>query len=373
MEPKVNTSAGPETATQTVSRITDALNNPTPTSSASSSDTAIFNALQSSLLASSDLVSSSDSGIEKAISGAVSNIKDSQAASAQRIQNEAASQSANIQRTGLINQTDAIEGRRGFATQTAVLRNILNTTNQELKDLESRKQDLLMQGEAEAASQISQLQVQSLQLAQEAKQNAVNNMINLSNSMFNFKRLQMDQEQQNRDNALGTIATLNDIGTLTSSDPQTLRNLEKAAGLPGGTLSNIPDVPTDYEIRQVGSSLLAVDPKDPTNLKVIYTAPTKAGTVSTLSIEDTQSLGLPMSLAGLSEEEVINSLGDSSAPDWYRKAEEATQLQSLETSSLNTQWNQFRATLLSRTAVPKQKEEESLVDQLLAAKKSGAL
>lgn len=341
----------------------------------SAQDQAIFGALQSSLLDSADLVSSSDSGIESAINRAIGTAKETQQSQAARTNTAAREQAANIQRSGLIQQTDAVEGRRGFATQTAVLRNILNTTNQELKDLETRRQDLLATGESELASQVAGLQVQSLQLAQEAKQNAVNNMINLSNSMFNFRRLQMDEQQQATDNALSRIATLNDIGTLTSSDPETLRNLEKAADLPSGTLSNIPDVPPEYEIRQVGNSLLAVDPADPTGVKVIYTAPPKVGSgkVDTLSIKDTQDLGLPLSLSGLSEADVINSLESPVAPEWYREAQEATRLQSIVPESLNTEWNAFRGNLLQRTSVPEPEEDDSLVNQLIKAKQSGAL
>jgi len=346
------------------------LNNLEPGGSAQ--DQAIFSALQSSLLDSADLVSSSDSGIESAIKKSIAGVRDARDANASRIQNEAAQQAANIQRTGLIQQTDAVEGRRGFATQTAVLRNILNTTNQELKDLDTRKQDLLMQGEAEAASQISSLQLESLQQAQTAKQNAINNMINLSNSMFNFRRLQMDEEQQQQDNALSRIATLQDIGTLQNTDPETLGNLEKAAGLPSGTLSNIPEVPKDYEIRQVGSSLLAVDPADPSGVKVIYTSPTKPTRVSTLSIQDTQDLGLPMAIAGLSEADVINSLESNSAPEWYREAEEATRQQSIDPSSLDSEWNQFRAGLLRRTSIPED-GDESLADLIVNAKAAGQL
>lgn len=358
MEPKVQTSAGPETATQTVSRIKDALANPT-SSPASSFDDSFFSTLQNTLLQNADLVSSGDSNIESAIGSAVSRINEGQAAQANRINSEAAEQSRSIQRSGLIQQTDAVEGRRGFATQTAVLRNILNTTNQELKDLETRRQDLLQSGEAEAASQIAQLQVQSLQLAQQAKQNAVSNMINLSNNMFNFRRLQMDEEQTQRDNALQTISTLQNIGTLRGSDPETLRNLERAGGLPGGTLSNIPDVPAEYEIRQVGSSLLAVDPADPTNVKVIYSSPASGGSGNVLSIKETQDLGLPLSLAGMSENELIESLGSENPPSWFIQANRelfVSDNQTLDPNQNNSEWIQFKTNLLNRTAVP---DEES--------------
>lgn len=362
MEPTVNTSAGPETATQTVSRIKDALANPT-TSGTSSFDNSFFTSLQNTLLKNADLVSSGDSNIETAIGSAIDRINQGQAAQANRINSEAAEQSRNIQRSGLIQQTNAVEGRRGFATQTAVLRNILNTTNQELKDLETRRQDLLASGEAEAASQVAQLQVQSLQLAQQAKQNAVSNMINLSNNMFDFRRLQMDEEQQRRDNALETISTLQSIGTLQGSDPETLRNLERSGGLPSGTLSNIPDVPAEYEIRKVGSALLAIDPADPTNVKVIYSGGT-GGAVDSLSIKDTQDLGLPISIAGLTEQEVIESLADSEPPQWFTEAENATNLQSIHPSTLTEKWNEYRANLLQRTAVP-ENEELDPVEQLL--------
>ena len=343
------------------------------TDNQSSQDSAIFSALENTVLNNADLVSSSDSGIDTAIGSAVENIQKSQKASAGRIETEAASQARNIQRTGLISQTGAVEGRRGFATQTAVLRDIMNTTAQELKDLDARRQDLLATGEAEAASQIATLQVQSIQLAQQAKQNAVSNMIQASNSMFNFRKLQNTEEQNARENALNTISTLQNIGTLKNADPETLSNLEESAGLPAGTLSDIPEVPEEFEIRQVGSSLIAVDPTDPTNMEIVYTAPKSTKPVDTLSIKETQELGLPVSLAGLTEEDVVTSLKEKTPPQWFREAEEATSLQSLPDRSLSKEWDNFRSNLMKRTAVPDTDGELSFVEQLILAKEGGSL
>ena len=345
---------------------------------ASTQDKAIYKALESTLKSSSDLVSSADSGIETAISSAIQGVNSSRDAQADRINSTADEQSRSIQRSGLIKQTDAVEGRRGFATQTAVLRDVLNTTNQELKDLETRRHDLLATGESEAASQVAQLQVQSMQLAQEAKQNAISNMIQSSNQMFNFRRLQMDEEQQKRENAVSTIATLNDIGTLKNSDAETLRNLEKAGGLPAGTLSDIPDIPAEYEIRQVGKSLIAVDPTNPTDMQVLYSDSSGgSGGADTLSLSDTQKLGLPISLAGLTEGEVVTSLASSDVPDWYRVAEGSVQGiidQATGSGKLVKDWNNFRTTLLNRTAVPKEEDEESsIIDDIIKAKTSGTI
>lgn len=324
-------------------------------SGASGSRDPISSALEKTLLANAELISSSNSGIENAIGRAIQGIRGSQEASASRINNDINQQQQSVLRTGLIQQTDMAEGRRGFATQTAVLRNILDTTNDDLKQLETRRQDLLASGEAEAASQIAQMQVSSIQMAQQAKQNAIQNMIGLSNQLFQQQRINLDTENAEFSRNLDRIATLQKVGTLQNTDPETLGNLERAAGLPSGALTNVSDVPPDYEIRTMGNSLLAIDPADPTNVKVIYTAPASGGAgrqSPALSIRDTQALGLPLSLAGLTEETVVNSLAESSAPEWYREAERATTFGPIQESSLNQKWNSYRASLLRRTGVP---------------------
>lgn len=135
--------------------------------------------LQKRLLASSDMVSSAPSEIETAITKSIDAINAGKEASAQRIESEAARTRTDVLKTGQQKLTSAEEAQRGFATNTAQINQINEDTNKELKDLDMRKQELLLAGDATAASKISELQLKALEFKQQAKQQAFSNLLNL--------------------------------------------------------------------------------------------------------------------------------------------------------------------------------------------------
>ncbi len=137
-------------------------------------------ATQKLLDVSGGFVSSQDTGIEEAISKAITGIEKGREAGTARVESIFERAKLGALTAGGREFTTAEESRRGFATNQGLLKLIADTTETELKDLEQRKQELILAGEAEAARQISTLQIQSLQFKQESQQRTFTNLLSLA-------------------------------------------------------------------------------------------------------------------------------------------------------------------------------------------------
>ncbi len=119
-------------------------------------------AIQEKLLGQSGVISSTNTQLESRLNNAIKGVNQARDASGKAIESsynrEADFQSG---QAGLNIQTQ-LEGRSGFATQMVAFRNLVETTDKSLKDLEQRKQELLLQNDATAASKVSDLQFKAL-------------------------------------------------------------------------------------------------------------------------------------------------------------------------------------------------------------------
>jgi len=109
----------------------------------------------------------------------------------------------------------AVETQRGFATNTALLTTIKETGERSINDLEQRKQELIMSGNANAASKISDLQVKTAEAMMENRQKVFSNLISMAGvgiqaSSLGIQRAQVEQSKYQFDvqqrNQLGEIA-----------------------------------------------------------------------------------------------------------------------------------------------------------------------
>ena len=164
--------------------------------------------LQKSLQGAAGAVSSYDTDIEKGINQAIKSTQIATDAGTNRIESQFNREVGYAADIGKAKLTTANEARRGFATNTGILKQIYQDTDKQMKDLEQRKQELILQGEAEGASTIASLQVKSLEMRQQAQQKAYENMLSLASFGLSAKqeqrqaRAQTFQEKQ----ALGNIA-----------------------------------------------------------------------------------------------------------------------------------------------------------------------
>ena len=156
---------------------------------------AFMNQLMTSLQESAGAVSSFDTEIESGISKAMKGIERATAAGTKRIESSFERQKTYAADLGSAQATTANEARRGFATNTGILKQIYQDTDKNLKDLEG-------------ASKIAELQLKEMEFKQEAAQRAYSNMLSMANFGLSAKqearqqRAQTFQEKQ----ALGAIA-----------------------------------------------------------------------------------------------------------------------------------------------------------------------
>lgn len=168
--------------------------------------------LQTKLLGQSDIISSESTKLESKIQEAISGVEKSNQASAAAISSTYAREATQVREAGDQVLTGAREAQRGFAQNTAALDKLAKDTDTQLKDLEQRKQELILQGNSAAASRISDLQTQAIQFRQQAQQQVFSNLLGLANfaaqrdqqrtQVQQFERQQAFQENQ----AMGEIA-----------------------------------------------------------------------------------------------------------------------------------------------------------------------
>lgn len=153
--------------------------------------------IQQKLLGQSDMVSSESTNLENKINEAIKSVQQGQSASAAAITSQYDRQIGVATQQGQNAMTSTMEQQRGFATNTAALRQLTTDTQNQLKDLEQRKQELILQGQASAAGQISNLQIQAIQFHQQAQQQVFSNLLQMGN--FGQQQQQLTQSQHAQD------------------------------------------------------------------------------------------------------------------------------------------------------------------------------
>lgn len=152
---------------------------------------ALMSQLEKRLLGSAEGISSSSSEIEKAITGAITSQEKSRIAGESRINNDYKAEKDYLMGRNQDDITTFSQGRSGYATQMAALRNLTETTDKTMRDLEVRRQDALMTNDANAANQISTLQMKQLEFKQAKEQEFYNNI-------FQLTGLGLQQQSQDR-------------------------------------------------------------------------------------------------------------------------------------------------------------------------------
>ena len=76
---------------------------------------------------------------------------------------------------------ESAQAGSSFGMNTAALDKLQKDTDANLKDLEQRKNELILQGEIEASRDITQLQVQAVQFKMQAQQQAFSNLLGIAN------------------------------------------------------------------------------------------------------------------------------------------------------------------------------------------------
>lgn len=169
--------------------------------------------LQERLL-SNQAVSSQDTSIETAINDAITNTKKGTEASKGAI---SSAYDRNIGYTAegqQVQKTGALESGRGNATGVQALKYLDETNGRELKDLEQRKQELILQADANGAAQVSNLIMKKLEFRQQAQQQVFSNLLGMGNLAVSASNLSLQKQQEARLSATQSFAERSAINSI---------------------------------------------------------------------------------------------------------------------------------------------------------------
>lgn len=165
---------------------------PAPTSNA----TDFVKAIQDKLLGQSGMISSTNSELSTRVSDAISGV---QTAADKANQATTSSYNRQINDAAQVGQDSMINGRAGGAggvLNISALRELTSTTDKNLKDLEQRKQELILQNDSAAASKIADLQFKALDFQQQANQQVFTNLLGMGNFGLQQKQGELAQQAQ---------------------------------------------------------------------------------------------------------------------------------------------------------------------------------
>lgn len=154
----------------------------------------VMDALSERLLKqSSGISSSSSSQLRDTINEAISGVQASGDATTARLQSERQREVDFARDRANTTYTTALEGRSGYATQVAALRELTETTEKSIRDLDKRYQESILANDAATASQIAELRIKKLEFQLEQEQNFFSNLI----SVGNLQEQALSRQQQN--------------------------------------------------------------------------------------------------------------------------------------------------------------------------------
>lgn len=186
MEPIITTSAGKETATQTVARVKAQMaaggGSPSSPSTTTSASNPVLEALVSRLTQQGQGISTSaSSNLQASINEAISNTQVAGNLKSQALESERQRELGFAKDRAGATLTNAIEGGSGYGRLTAGLRELTDTTEKSVRDLDKRYQEAILSNDSATAQRIADLQVKKLEFQQEQEQNFFQNMFSAAN------------------------------------------------------------------------------------------------------------------------------------------------------------------------------------------------
>lgn len=125
--------------------------------------------------------SSSSSALQSEIAAAMDGVQAAGDLTAQRLQSEREREIGFARDRAGATYTGALEGRTGYATQVSALRELTDTTEKSVRDLDKRYQEALLANDANTASQMSDLRMKKLEFQQQQEQNFFSNVMSVAN------------------------------------------------------------------------------------------------------------------------------------------------------------------------------------------------
>lgn len=147
--------------------------------------------LQKKLLSEADMVSSEDTNLEAKIGEAIKNVQTSTQKGSAAIASASDREMTEAARQAGLDRVGVQEGSAGFATSTALLKDLDIRTEKSLRDLDQRKQELILANDAQGAAKVAELQLKEIEFQQAARQRTFQNLLSLGSF-----GLQVNQESR---------------------------------------------------------------------------------------------------------------------------------------------------------------------------------
>lgn len=172
------------------------------------SSDAFLSAVQGKLLDQSGIISSSNSNLQSQLQAAISGVQTAADKTDQATTSSYDRQIADAQQTGADSIVNGRAAGSGGVLNITALRALTETTDKSLKDLEQRKQELILQNDSAAASKVADLQFQSLKFQQDAQQQTFANLLGMANYGQQAQQNQLAQKAQTfqEQQALSSVA-----------------------------------------------------------------------------------------------------------------------------------------------------------------------
>ncbi len=154
------------------------ITNPTPQEGL---QTEFMKSIQGKLLDQSGIVSSTNSQLEQRLNAAISGVKTSAEKSNQALELDYGRQIGYTADQGMQSLNAGRAAGSGGILNMAAYTALRDETNKNLKDLEDRKQSLILQNDAAAAAKVGELQFQALDFQQKAQQQTFSNLLGMAN------------------------------------------------------------------------------------------------------------------------------------------------------------------------------------------------
>jgi len=151
--------------------------------------------LKTKLLEGGDMVSSEETGFEEAIAGIKTGLTEAQAKAEAGIEAGFERQRIEAVEVGAQRKTSELEARRGFATNTALFRQLDEQTEKSIRDLELRKTEALAIGQTELATNLANLQLKEIEFRTQQRQQAFTNLMSLASLEFEQERVGFEKER----------------------------------------------------------------------------------------------------------------------------------------------------------------------------------
>lgn len=164
-------------------------------------------------LAGGGIVSSANADIETSISNAIGGIKTATEKSNQALESSFNREISDTERKASESITAGRAAGSGGVLNLAALRSLTETTDKSLKDLEQRKQELILQNDANGASKIADLQFKAIEFRQKAQQDFFSNLMESIRTQAT-----VDQNKFNQQKTLGDLLTSNPQAGILATD-----------------------------------------------------------------------------------------------------------------------------------------------------------